>query len=64
MERLLERLGGLLCLATVTVEALVYLAITAPSGFGVFFCVSFGWGHRVLLDAAWVCGDCRLPKRT
>ena len=49
IEGLLEGFGGLLSLAAVTVEALVYLAITAPSGFGVLFCISFGRGHGELL---------------
>ncbi|MFL5513103.1 MAG: hypothetical protein ACJ8CN_11820, partial [Gemmatimonadales bacterium] len=42
IESLLEGLGGVLRLAAVSLEALVRCAITAPSGFGVFLCTSFG----------------------
>ena len=45
IEGLLEGLGGVLRLAAVSLEALVRFAITAPSGFGVFLCISCAWGH-------------------
>jgi hypothetical protein len=49
IKGLLEGLGGVLRLTAVAREALVRCAITASSGFGVLFGVSFVWGHRVLL---------------
>jgi hypothetical protein len=30
----------------------------------VFFDASFSGGHGALLASVWVCGGCRLPKRT
>jgi hypothetical protein len=54
IEGLLEGLGGLLRLAAVSCEALVRMAITAPSAFGMFFCASFGWGHGELLCIVWI----------
>jgi hypothetical protein len=39
MESLLHDLGGVLCLAAITCEALLRLQATALSGFGLFF-----WG--------------------
>jgi hypothetical protein len=49
IEGLLEGRGGVLRLAAVVREALLRCAITASSGFGVLFGVSFVWGHDVLL---------------
>jgi hypothetical protein len=49
IEGLLEGHGGVLRLAAVTCEALLRCAITASSGFGVLFGISFVWGHDVLL---------------
>ena len=49
IEGLQESLGSVLRLAAVTFEALLRCAITAASGFGVLFGVSFVWGHGVLL---------------
>jgi hypothetical protein len=43
IEGLLKSLCGLLRLAAVTLKALLCCAATALSGFGVFFCPSFGW---------------------
>jgi hypothetical protein len=48
IEGLLEGLGGPLRLTAVACEALLRCAATALSGFGVFFDISFGCGHRVL----------------
>src|SRR5438874_10107577 len=45
----MQGLGGLLCLATVAIEALLSVTTTALSGFGLFFRVSFRWGHDDLL---------------
>jgi hypothetical protein len=45
----MQGLGGLLGLATVTLEALLSVEAAARSGFGLFFGVSFGWGHDDLL---------------
>jgi hypothetical protein len=45
MESLLQGLGGLLCLAAVTLEALLGFEVATLSGFRVFFCISFGWRH-------------------
>ena len=57
IEGPLEGLSGVLRLAAITFEALVHFAITAPSGFGVFLCVSCAWGHGALLRFVWVfCG--------
>jgi hypothetical protein len=42
IEGLLEGLGGVLRLAAVSREALLGFEVATPSGFGVFFCVSFG----------------------
>src|SRR5713226_2010786 len=59
IEGLLEGLCGVLRLAAVSIEALVRCAITAPSGFDMFFCASFGWGHGELLCIVWIlCGRC------
>jgi hypothetical protein len=49
IEGLLESRDGPLCLAAVAREALLRCAITASSGFGVLFGLSFVWGHDVLL---------------
>lgn len=64
MERLLQRLGGLLRLAAITCEALLCLQAAPVSGFGMFFGASFGWGHGVLRCAVWDFCGCSLPKRT
>jgi hypothetical protein len=45
MERLLHELGGVLRLTAITLQTLLRCAATALSGFGVFFCPSFGCGH-------------------
>jgi hypothetical protein len=45
----LQGLRGLLRLAAVVREAFLRCAITASSGFGVVFRISFVWGHDVLL---------------
>src|SRR5436309_2569475 len=45
----MQGLGGLLCLATVAIEALLSVMAAALSGFGLFFRVSFRWGHDDLL---------------
>src|SRR5713101_3781675 len=59
IEGLLEGLSGVLRLTAVSREALVRCAITAPSGFDMFFCASFGWGHGELLCTVWIlCGRC------
>jgi hypothetical protein len=52
MKGLLEGLGGLLCLAPVTFQALLRFALATRSGFGVFFGASCGWGHGELLGSA------------
>jgi len=47
MESLVEGFDitlGLFLLAFVSLLSVE----TAPSGFGVFLCISFGWGHRAL----------------
>jgi len=49
IEGLLEGRRGVLRLAAVAREALLRCAITASSGFGVLFGVSFVRGHGVLL---------------
>jgi hypothetical protein len=49
IEGLLEGLGSVLRLAAVACEALLRFVITASSGFGVLFGVSFVLGHGVLL---------------
>src|SRR5215831_3190479 len=49
IEGLLEGRGGVLRLAAVTLNALLRCAISAASGFGVFFHGSRAWGHDVLL---------------
>src|SRR5262249_22584907 len=54
MERLFQELGGVLRLVAVTLLALLRCESTALSGFGVFFCPSFGWGHEALLYTGWV----------
>jgi hypothetical protein len=54
MKGLLEGLGGLLCLAPVTFQALLRFALATRSGFGVFFGASCGWGHGELLGSAWI----------
>jgi hypothetical protein len=51
-------------LAAITCEALLRCAATTLSGFPVLFDASFRGGHGALLDAVWVFGGCRLPKRT
>ena len=63
MESLLQDLGGVLCLAAITCEALLRVQATALSGFGLFFGVSCRWGHDALLDAVWVYGGGRLSRR-
>src|SRR5437016_8527044 len=45
----MQGLGGLLCLATVAIEALLSVMAAALSGFGLFFRVTFRWGHDDLL---------------
>src|SRR5438094_2168313 len=45
----MQGLGGLLCLATVAIEALLSVMAAGLSGFGLFFRVSFRWGHDHLL---------------
>jgi hypothetical protein len=64
MESLLHDLGGVLCLAAITCEALLRVQATALSGFGLLFGVSFRWGHDGLLDAVWVCGGGSLSTGT
>jgi hypothetical protein len=64
LESLRQDLGGMLCLAAITGEALLRLQATALSGFGLFFGVSFRWGHDALLDSEWVCGGGSLSKCT
>src|SRR5713101_1047025 len=49
IEGLVEGLGGVLRLATVSRETLVRCAITAPSGFSVVFLIGFGTSHDVFL---------------
>src|SRR5262249_61117320 len=49
IEGLLEGLSGPLRLAAVVREALLRCAISASSGFGVFFHGSCAWGPDVLL---------------
>jgi hypothetical protein len=49
IEGLLEGRCGVLGLAAVVREAFLRCAITASSGFGVVFGISFVWGHDVLL---------------
>ena len=49
IDGLLEGFCGVLRLATVARKALLRCAITASSGFGVFFHGSCAWGHDVLL---------------
>src|SRR4029434_6858551 len=63
MEALLERLGGLLRLTAVTLQALLGFQVATLAGFGVFFGVSFAADHGVLLHSLWVLGGCRLPRR-
>ena len=53
IERLLEGLGSLLRLAVVTCETLLSLQAAPVSGFGMFFGISFGWGHGMLQCAVW-----------
>ena len=64
MERLFQDLGGVLCLAAIMREALLHCAAATRSGFGLFFGVSCGEGHGVLLYAVWVFDDGSLSKRT
>ena len=64
IEGLVEGRGGVLRLAVITCEALLRFEAATLSGFRVFFDVSYGGGHRVLLDSVGVCGGCSLPKRT
>jgi hypothetical protein len=64
LESLLQDLGGVLCLAAITCEALLRLQATALSGFGLLFGVSCRWGHDALLDAMWVYGGGRLSTCT
>src|SRR5687768_11159068 len=45
----MEGFGSLLRLAPVALEALLGVAATAHSGFGLFSGVSFGWGHADLV---------------
>jgi len=49
VEGLFESLKGPLGLLLIASQALVGFLTTALSGFGVFFGVSFAWGHGVLL---------------
>jgi hypothetical protein len=57
IEGLLEGLGGVLRLATITFEALLSYEATALSGFGPLFGVSLREGHGALLRFVWVfCG--------
>jgi hypothetical protein len=49
MESLLQDLGGVLCLAAITCEALLRCAVAACAGFGMLFGVSVVWGHGVFL---------------
>jgi hypothetical protein len=49
MESLLQGLGGILRLATITFEALLRFEAATLSGFRVFFDVSCGGGHGALL---------------
>src|SRR4051812_33468841 len=64
IEGLLEGRCSVLRLAAVAREALLRCAITTASGFGVFFCASFGWRHGTLLTPVWVCGGGSQSKRT
>jgi hypothetical protein len=45
----MQGFDGLLCLATVAIEALLSVEATALSSFGLFAGVSFGLGHGDLL---------------
>jgi hypothetical protein len=45
----MQGFGGLLRLATVTLEALLSVVAASSSGFGLFFDVSFRWGHDEFL---------------
>src|SRR5437667_10956659 len=45
----MQGLGGLLGLAPVAIEAFLSVMAAALSGFGLFFRVSFRWGHDDLL---------------
>src|SRR5215831_11051494 len=58
LQSLLQGFSGLLRLAAVSFEALLCGAITTASGFGVFVCTSFGWGHgdSFALCGSWVDG--------
>ena len=57
MERLLQGLRGLLCLAAIPCEALLCCAAATLSGFDVFFDGSCDEGHGRLLWAVWVRGE-------
>jgi hypothetical protein len=57
MESLLQGLGGLLCLAAITCEALLGFEVATLAGFGVLFGGSVAWGHGALLNSVWVCED-------
>jgi hypothetical protein len=50
MESLLQDLGGPLGLRAVALKAFSGSTATALSGFGLFFGVSFRWGHDALLE--------------
>jgi hypothetical protein len=41
----MEGLSGLLPLATIALEALLSVSAATVSGFGLFFGISFEWGH-------------------
>ena len=62
MEGLLQDLDGVLRLATITCEALLRCAAATLSGFGVFFDVSCGERHGVLLCFGGGFGGRSLPK--
>jgi hypothetical protein len=49
IEGLLEGRGGVLCLAAVTLKALLCGVVATLPGFHMFFNVSWGEGHGVLL---------------
>ena len=64
LRGLLQGLDGLLCLVVITCEALLRCEAATLSDFRVFFHVSCGGGHGVLLASVGGFSGGRLPKGT
>jgi hypothetical protein len=64
LQGVLQGLDGLLCLVVITCEALLRCEAATLSDFRVFFDVSCGGRHGVLLASVGVFSGGRLPKRT